>query len=151
MQWIVGFLRPVSYVELLMCWIECKWAQTKTLAHDHYRFGTGKVRRLNLGIRNRLTNLCPIWRLRAASSLTLSSTRSYCRISIFLCHILRQHLHEVQHSLRQTGDRTAELTSRYLSPLVQELGKLQANKILRGDYDLKIARQDYFVSKQDQV
>ena len=64
---------------------------------------------------------------------------------------LRQNLFEVQHRLRQTGDRTAELTSRYLSPLVQELGKLQANKILRGDYDLKIARQDYFVSKQDQV
>jgi HAUS augmin-like complex subunit 3 len=65
--------------------------------------------------------------------------------------ILRQLLHEVQHGLRQTRGRTAELTSRYLAPLVQELGKLQANKILRGDYDLKIARQDYFVSKQDQV
>ncbi|CAB3984805.1 HAUS augmin-like complex subunit 3 [Paramuricea clavata] len=64
---------------------------------------------------------------------------------------LRQLLHEVQHGLIQTRDRTAELTSRYLSPLVQELGKLQANKILRGDYDLKIARQDYFVSKQDKV
>ncbi|XP_028391494.1 HAUS augmin-like complex subunit 3 [Dendronephthya gigantea] len=64
---------------------------------------------------------------------------------------LRQLLQEYQHKLTQTRDRTAELTSRYLSPLVQELGKLQANKILRGDYDLKIARQDYFVSKQDQV
>lgn len=65
--------------------------------------------------------------------------------------MFRQLLHEVQHGLIQTRDRTAELTSRYLSPLVQELGKLQANKILRGDYDLKIARQDYFVSKQDKV
>lgn len=63
----------------------------------------------------------------------------------------RQLLDEHRHKLTQTRDRTAELTSRYLSPLVQELGKLQANKILRGDYDLKIARQDYFVSKQDQV
>ena len=48
-------------------------------------------------------------------------------------------------------ERTVEVTSTRLSPLVQELGKLQANKILRGDYDLKIARQDYFISKQDQV
>lgn len=65
--------------------------------------------------------------------------------------VLRQLLHEVQQGLTQTRARSVELTSRYLSPLVQELGKLQANKILRGDYDLKIARQDYFVSKQDQV
>lgn len=43
------------------------------------------------------------------------------------------------------------MTSNLLSPLVEELGKLQVNKILRGDYDLKIARQDYFISKQDQV
>ena len=63
----------------------------------------------------------------------------------------RQTLHEVQHGLTQTRERSTELISHYLSPLVQELGKLQANKILRGDYDLKIARQNYFISKQDQV
>lgn len=57
----------------------------------------------------------------------------------------------MQHDLLQIRDRIAELTSQYLSPLLEELGKLQANKILRGDYDLKITRQDYFVSKQDQV
>lgn len=44
-----------------------------------------------------------------------------------------------------------ELTEKALPGLVQELGELQATSILKGDYDLKIARQDYFTSKQDQV
>ena len=73
-------------------------------------------------------------------------TKLYC-----IHCLLRKTLDEVHHGLTQTRSRTTELTSRYLSPLVQEIGKLQANKILRGDYDLKIARQDYFISKQDQV
>lgn len=64
---------------------------------------------------------------------------------------LRQSLQETQHAMSQVRQRTVKVTSRHLSPIVQELGKLQANKILRGDYDLKIVRQDYFISKQDQV
>lgn len=64
---------------------------------------------------------------------------------------IRQSLQETRHALSQMQERTVQVTSQRLSPLVQELGKLQANKILRGDYDLKIARQDYFISKQDQV
>ena len=44
-----------------------------------------------------------------------------------------------------------ELTEKALPGLVQELGELQATSILKGDYELKIARQDYFTSKQDQV
>ena len=44
-----------------------------------------------------------------------------------------------------------ELSEQVLPGLVQELGELQATSILKGDYELKIARQDYFTSKQDQV
>ena len=38
-----------------------------------------------------------------------------------------------------------------LPGLVQGLGELQATGILKRNYDLKMARQDYFTSKLDQV
>ncbi len=52
----------------------------------------------------------------------------------------------------------AELQSRIhalgqteLSSLLQDMSVLQVTKVLHGDYALKIARQDYFTSKQDKV
>jgi HAUS augmin-like complex subunit 3 len=38
-----------------------------------------------------------------------------------------------------------------LPPLLDELAVLQATPVLRGDYQLKLARQNYFTSKQDKV
>ena len=38
-----------------------------------------------------------------------------------------------------------------LAPLVEEMSEMQTAKILSGNYDLKIARQDYFISKQEEV
>ena len=35
--------------------------------------------------------------------------------------------------------------------LIKDSAALQVTKILRGDYNLKIARQDYFTSNQDRV
>ncbi len=35
--------------------------------------------------------------------------------------------------------------------LIDDSTKLQVTRILNGDYNLKIARQDYFTSNQDQV
>lgn len=60
-------------------------------------------------------------------------------------------LHETQKALSQVKMEIGELTEKALPGLVQELGELQATRILKGDYELKIARQDYFTSKQDQV
>lgn len=58
---------------------------------------------------------------------------------------------ETQKALSQVKMEIGELTEKALPGLVQELGELQATSILKGDYALKIARQDYFTSKQDQV
>ncbi|KAJ7350150.1 spindle assembly [Desmophyllum pertusum] len=65
--------------------------------------------------------------------------------------IMSAKLLEVQKALSQVKMEIGELTEKALPGLVQELGELQATSILKGDYELKIARQDYFTSKQDQV
>ncbi len=38
-----------------------------------------------------------------------------------------------------------------LTPLIEEMSELQSAKVLSGNFDLKIARQNYFMSKQDTV
>ena len=43
------------------------------------------------------------------------------------------------------------LAQQQVPTLIRESAALQVTKILRGDYNLKIARQDYFTSNQDQV
>jgi len=45
----------------------------------------------------------------------------------------------------------AFLLDTHIPTQVQEVASLQAVKVLHGDYDLKIARQDYFASNQNQV
>ena len=57
----------------------------------------------------------------------------------------------MQKALAQVKMEIGRLSEQELPGLVMELGELQATGILKGDYDLKIARQDYFTSKQDQV
>ena len=44
-----------------------------------------------------------------------------------------------------------ELGQRKLTFLLQDMAALQVTHVLHGNYDLKLARQDYFISKQDQV
>ena len=65
--------------------------------------------------------------------------------------LISAKLLEVQKALSLVKMEIGELSEQVLPGLVQELGELQATSILKGDYELKIARQDYFTSKQDQV
>lgn len=69
----------------------------------------------------------------------------------FIVILISAKLLEVQKALSQVKMEIGELSEQVLPGLVQELGELQATSILKGDYELKIARQDYFTSKQDQV
>ena len=69
----------------------------------------------------------------------------------FFFLLISAKLLETQKALSQVKMEMGELTEKALPGLVQELGELQATSILKGDYELKIARQDYFTSKQDQV
>ena len=45
----------------------------------------------------------------------------------------------------------AGMAERDIPALIQESTASQVSKILTGDYNLKLARQDYFISNQDQV
>jgi hypothetical protein len=60
-------------------------------------------------------------------------------------------LQEAQNRLLDCQRKFNELTESHLPTLLKDSANLQVTKILSGDYDLKIARQDYFISKQDQV
>ena len=45
----------------------------------------------------------------------------------------------------------ARLVQHEMPRLLQDCAAAQVTRILRGDYDLKISRQDYFVSNQQKV
>ncbi|KAK3747565.1 hypothetical protein QZH41_015802, partial [Actinostola sp. cb2023] len=65
--------------------------------------------------------------------------------------VLREQVDEAQSSLTDIKGDIKKLTEKTLPSVLHELAELQPTKILKGDYDLKISRQDYFTSKQDQV
>ena len=57
---------------------------------------------------------------------------------------LQQELSDVNVELKRVG-------CDQLPNLVQEMANLQFTSVLTADHDLKLARQDYFTSKQDKV
>ncbi|XP_062514906.1 HAUS augmin-like complex subunit 3 isoform X2 [Corticium candelabrum] len=64
---------------------------------------------------------------------------------------LRTELEESQQKLAELKEETSQVTDTEMTPLLDELATLQQTCVLRGDYELKQARQDYFMSKQDKV
>ncbi|XP_002733835.1 HAUS augmin-like complex subunit 3 [Saccoglossus kowalevskii] len=64
---------------------------------------------------------------------------------------LRQQLHSAKSKLQNVKRTSVILYESQLPKMVKAVGEVQKVKMLTGDYDLKIARQDYFTSKQEQV
>lgn len=67
------------------------------------------------------------------------------------CDTLRLQFKERQQRVDGLRARVLELGQTQLGALLQDMAALQVTRVLHGDYDLKIARQDYFTSKQDKV
>ena len=65
--------------------------------------------------------------------------------------VSRQYIRDKQTVLSQLQSQTSQLAQEQLPGLIQEMAALQVSTVLHGDYSLKIARQDYFTSKQDKV
>ena len=64
---------------------------------------------------------------------------------------LSAKLQDVQTSLSLMKRDLAVLGETKLPAYIQDSASLQVAKVLRGDYALKLTRQDYFTSNQDQV
>ena len=60
-------------------------------------------------------------------------------------------LRESQSTLRSIGKDVGRLADGDIPAQIKDNAALQVVKILKGDYDLKIARQDYFTRNQDEV
>lgn len=57
---------------------------------------------------------------------------------------LRSSIHSVQRDFQALGEQE-------VPKLIQECREAKVLRVLTGDYNLKLARQDYFTSKQDKV
>ena len=77
--------------------------------------------------------------------LQISHTDTVC------LHITRQHVGEKQAEFASLRSQTSVLATRELPGLIQDMATLEISTVLHGDYNLKMARQDYFTSKQDTV
>jgi len=60
-------------------------------------------------------------------------------------------LKTAQTNLTATERDASFLTDTQIPSLIRDVASLQAVQVLRGDYDLKITRQDYFTGNQNQV
>ena len=60
-------------------------------------------------------------------------------------------LEDAKSSLSLVRRDVAHLAEDQLPALLRDSASLQVTRVLRGDYNLKIARQDYFTANQDKV
>ena len=72
------------------------------------------------------------------------------RVTVSCC-VMRSRLRETEVVCRVVERDVSLLKEKEIPRLILDSTSLQINQILRGDYDLKIARQDYFISNQDQA
>lgn len=70
---------------------------------------------------------------------------------IFYLKIFSNHLKDAQITLAVLRQHLMALGEDEIPSLIKDSAKLQVACILRGNYDLKIARQNYFMDNQEQV
>ena len=70
---------------------------------------------------------------------------------VILLPMLSEKLEECERHKNSTLNQAFHIWENEIPRLLEVNASLQATHILSGDYNLKIARQDYFTSKQDKV
>ena len=68
-----------------------------------------------------------------------------------MLYYVRAQISKLQEELSCVNMKIKKVGYDKLPPLVQELAKLKFIGVFSTDHDLKLARQDYFTSKQDKV
>lgn len=66
-------------------------------------------------------------------------------------YVFSQRINEKRNAVSLVKREIAGMAERDIPALIQESTASQVSKILTGDYNLKLARQDYFISNQDKV
>ncbi|XP_064625936.1 HAUS augmin-like complex subunit 3 [Lineus longissimus] len=64
---------------------------------------------------------------------------------------LSHRLHNKQKIVSKLKQELTTSAEDHVPRLLRESATSQVNRILQGDYDLKVARQDYFILNQDKV
>jgi len=54
-------------------------------------------------------------------------------------------------AIEECQEERARLMEHAIPPLLERLGELQETSVLEGDFDFKVARQDYYLSKQQRM
>ena len=76
----------------------------------------------------------------------------YMYLSIYTyLSIYRQQIQMTQNSILDVRHQMQLCVDTRLTPLLQDRNTLLVTRVLHGDYDLKLARQNYFTSKQHEV
>lgn len=113
-----------------------------TVLFTVYRYPLTEVNCINAQLSERYAHAATV---RAEQEMEILSTEK------INCDTLRHHFTERQQRVNELREKLQELGRTQLTGLLQDMAALQVTRVLHGDYDLKIARQDYFTSKQDKV
>ena len=70
---------------------------------------------------------------------------------VYVLYYLRTQISKLQEELSIVNTEVKKVGHDKLPVLVEEMAKLKLIGVFSTDHDLKLARQDYFTSKQDKV
>lgn len=65
--------------------------------------------------------------------------------------VLNSQLADLRSECEEKSHQLHRIFTDQMAPLIEEMSEMQTAKVLSGNFDLKISRQDYFISKQDEV
>ncbi len=68
-----------------------------------------------------------------------------------MCSLYREQIAVKQSQVTEIQSQIQELCSTLLPALLKDMATLKVTHVLHGDHDLKLARQEYFNSKQAKV
>ncbi|XP_069125959.1 HAUS augmin-like complex subunit 3 [Argopecten irradians] len=123
---------------------EVNLRECKELARIRDGYPKSESKRINALMKNMVSNHC----LKCAENLLHSIQTGQFGTNI---QDINKQCQERQESINQVDRDLYKLRETDIPALIMESTSSQETRILTGDYNLKLSRQDYFASKQDQV
>ncbi|XP_021377275.1 HAUS augmin-like complex subunit 3 [Mizuhopecten yessoensis] len=123
---------------------EVNLSECKELARIQDLYPKSESKRIDALMKNRIASQC----LKCAENLLHSIQAGQFGTNI---HDINKQCQERRESVSQVDRDLYKLRETDIPSLIMESTSSQVARILTGDYNLKLSRQDYFVSNQDQV